>query len=90
MIRGGTAKRKRDESDGEQAGTSKEQRKKAKREKGEKLPPLPTDLIQKMKALIDYIVEYEDKYVFRHILETWRTRIPTVKLKISGKAFLKS
>ena len=60
-IRGGTAKRKRDESDGEQAGTSKEQRKKAKREKGEKLPPLPTDLIQKMKALIDYIVEYEDK-----------------------------
>jgi len=58
--RGGTAKRKRDESDGEQAGTSKEQRKKAKREKGEKLPPLPTDLIQKMKALIDYIVEYED------------------------------
>ena len=61
MIRGGTSKRKRDESDGDEAGTSKEQRKKAKREKGEKQPPLPTDLIQKMKALIDYIVEYEDK-----------------------------
>ena len=61
MIRGGTSKRKRDESDGDEAGPSKEQRKKAKREKGEKQPPLPADLIQKMKALIDYIVEYEDK-----------------------------
>ena len=61
LIRGGTSKRKRDESDGDEAGPSKEQRKKAKREKGEKQPPLPADLIQKMKALIDYIVEYEDK-----------------------------
>jgi len=58
----GSAKRKRDDEDDEETGTAaKEPKKKVKREKGEKLPPLPHDLVQKMKALVDYIVEYEDK-----------------------------
>merc|ERR1711953_395601 len=61
-ARGGpSAKRKRDGSDDEESGTSsKEPKKKVKREKGGKLPPLPHDIVQKMKALVDYIVEYED------------------------------
>ena len=50
-------KRKRPEESDED-GASKKQK---KRNKDEKLPPLPVELVNKMKALIDYIVEYEDK-----------------------------
>ena len=61
-FRGTNQKRKRDGSDEEEAtSSSKEPKKKAKREKGEKLPPLPAELVARMKALVDYIVEYEDK-----------------------------
>merc|ERR1712021_86918 len=50
-------KRKRPEEEVEEDGASKKQK---KRDKNEKLPPLPVELVSKMKALIDYIVEYED------------------------------
>ena len=44
------------ERESDEDGSSKKQKKR----KDEKLPPLPVELVSKMKALIDYIVEYED------------------------------
>lgn len=44
------------ERESDEDGSSKKQKKR----KDEKLPPLPAELVSKMKALIDYIVEYED------------------------------
>lgn len=63
-------KRKReDDSDPEQSATPqaerpKEPKKKKGRIPGEKLPPLDEELVRRMKALVDYIVEYEDTYVY--------------------------
>jgi len=51
-------KRKRDSEDEEEK--PKEPKKKKGRTPGEKLPPLDEELVRKMKALVDYIVEYED------------------------------
>ena len=55
------AKRKRDSEDEEEK--PKEPKKKKGRTPGEKLPPLDEELVRKMKALVDYIVEYEDTLV---------------------------
>ena len=54
----GTVKRKREDSDPEM--TPAKEPKKKKTGKGEKLPPLDEELVRRMKALVDYIVEYED------------------------------
>ena len=57
-------KRKRDsEDEGENSAEKPKEpspKKKRGRDKGEKLPPLDEELVRRMKALVDYIVEYED------------------------------
>ena len=54
-------KRKRDDSENE-TEAPKEPKKKKGRTPGEKLPPLDEEIVRRMKALVDYIVEYEDTY----------------------------